>query len=141
MATGFIVAAPASGSGKTTLTLGLLRHFRNAGVAVAAFKVGPDFIDPAFHEAASGRQCYNLDVWAMREETVGAVIDAACEGAELVIGEGAMGLFDNLTDKDLEAIRRFIEEIDVDVTNEDLRELVEKHWPWLLPKLSPPTQQ
>jgi hypothetical protein len=51
---------------------------------------------------------------------------------------GAMGLFDNLTDKDLEAIRRFIEEIDVDVTNEDLRE---KHWPWLLPKLSPPTQQ
>jgi hypothetical protein len=54
---------------------------------------------------------------------------------------GAMGLFDNLTDKDLEAIRRFIEETDVDVTNEDLRELVEKHWPWLLPKLSPPTRQ
>ncbi len=98
MATGFIVAAPASGSGKTTLTLGLLRHFRNAGVAVATFKVGPDFIDPAFHEAASGRLCYNLDIWAMREETVGAVIDAACEGAELVIGEGAMGLFDGAPD-------------------------------------------
>jgi hypothetical protein len=52
-----------------------------------------------------------------------------------------MGLFDNLTDKDLEAIRRFIEETDVDVTNEHLRELVEKHWPWLLSKLSPPTRQ
>ena len=50
-----IIAAPASGSGKTVLTLALLRHLRNAGTAVSSFKTGPDYIDPAFHAAASGR--------------------------------------------------------------------------------------
>ena len=60
-----IVAAPASGSGKTLVTLGLLRALRRTGAAVASFKVGPDSIDPAFHAAASGRACVNLDLWAI----------------------------------------------------------------------------
>ncbi len=94
MARGLIIAAPASGSGKTVLTLALLRHFRNAGVAVASVKVGPDYIDPAFHAAASGAPCLNIDAWAMRADTLGAVAARAGGGAELVIGEGVMGLFD-----------------------------------------------
>ncbi|MGH6661215.1 MAG: cobyrinate a,c-diamide synthase, partial [Rhodospirillales bacterium] len=64
-----VIAAPASGSGKTTLTLGLLRHLAKAGRRVASAKAGPDYIDPAFHAAATGRPCLNLDAWAMREET------------------------------------------------------------------------
>lgn len=98
MVPGLIIAAPASGSGKTTLTLGLLRHLRDQGVAVASLKIGPDYIDPAFHAAAGGRPCRNLDLWAMRGPTLAAVIDATMAGAELVIAEGVMGLFDGAPD-------------------------------------------
>jgi cobyrinic acid a,c-diamide synthase len=91
---GLLLAAPASGSGKTTLTLALLRRLRNDGVAVASVKAGPDYIDPAFHHAASGRPCVNLDGWAMRPQTLAAALTVAGEGAELILGEGVMGLFD-----------------------------------------------
>lgn len=91
---GLIIAAPASGSGKTLLTLGLLRYLRDAGVAVASAKVGPDYIDPRFHEAASGRACVNLDLWAMRSETLAGNLGLAVASTELVICEGVMGLFD-----------------------------------------------
>ena len=93
-ARGLIVAAPASGSGKTVLTAALLRALARRGHAVAAFKAGPDYIDPAFHAAASGRPCHNLDPWAMRPPTLAATLASACRGASLVIGEGVMGLFD-----------------------------------------------
>lgn len=94
MTSGLIVAAPASGSGKTLVTLALLRHLREAGVAVGSAKVGPDYIDGAFHRAAGGRPCFNLDTWAMRPETFKAIVGRAGEGAELVLAEGVMGLFD-----------------------------------------------
>lgn len=94
MTRGLVIAAPASGSGKTVFTLGLLRHLAAAGRAVASCKAGPDYIDPAFHAAASGRPCRNLDIWAMRRETLDAEISAAGREAELVICEGVMGLFD-----------------------------------------------
>ncbi|GAB4367366.1 MAG: cobyrinate a,c-diamide synthase [Kiloniellaceae bacterium] len=91
---GLLLAAPASGSGKTTLTLALLRSQRDAGLAVSSLKVGPDYIDPAFHRAASGRPCLNLDGWAMRPETLAGALAQAGEAAELILGEGVMGLFD-----------------------------------------------
>jgi cobyrinic acid a,c-diamide synthase len=89
--TGLIVAAPASGSGKTTITLGLLRALRRRGIDVASAKIGPDYIDPAFHAAATGRPCPNFDSWAMRPETLAA---ARPSDANLVVAEGVMGLFD-----------------------------------------------
>ncbi len=95
---GLIVAAPSSGSGKTVVTLALLRALRNRGVAVGALKVGPDYIDPAFQAAAAGRPCYNVDPWAMRAETLQAVRTRAAAGAETVIAEGVMGLFDGAAD-------------------------------------------
>ncbi len=94
MTRGLIIAAPASGSGKTLVTLGLLRHLRRAGIAVASAKVGPDYIDGAFHRAAGGRPCFNLDTWAMRPKTLRAIIGRAGEGAEVLVAEGVMGLFD-----------------------------------------------
>ena len=97
-APGLIIAAPASGSGKTVVTLALLRALRAAGVAVASFKAGPDYIDPTFHARASGRRCLNLDSWAMRIETLAGLTDDLARDAGLVIGEGVMGLFDGAVD-------------------------------------------
>jgi cobyrinic acid a,c-diamide synthase len=91
---GLILAAPASHSGKTTLTLALLRHFRRRGMAIVSAKSGPDYIDAAFHGAASGTPCLNLDAWAMRRETIAALVASLEREAELVLCEGAMGLFD-----------------------------------------------
>jgi len=91
---GLLIAAPASGSGKTVLTLALLRHLRARGLRVGSLKVGPDYIDPAFHAAASGRACLNLDPWAMRPATLAALAARAGAGADILIGEGVMGLFD-----------------------------------------------
>ena len=97
-AAGVIVAAPGSGNGKTTITLALLRAFRRQGLAVASFKIGPDYIDPAFHARASGRACPNLDAWAMRIETLAGLADRLIEQSDLVLGEGVMGLFDGAAD-------------------------------------------
>lgn len=95
---GLLIAAPSSGSGKTTVTLGLMRALRNRSVAVAPGKAGPDYIDPAFHTAASGKACLNYDPWAMRPDFLRA--NAACQaaGGEVLIVEAMMGLFDGAMD-------------------------------------------
>lgn len=89
---GFVIAAPNSGAGKTMITLGLLRAFRKRGLRVVSAKSGPDYIDPQFHKAASGSECVNLDAWAMSSEQLTGL--AARQDGELLIVEGAMGLFD-----------------------------------------------
>jgi len=91
---GFLIAAPASGSGKTATTLALLRAFQRHGRTVGSFKVGPDYIDPAFHAAASGRPCFNLDPWGMRPQTIAFNLRALSTDTDLIVGEGVMGLFD-----------------------------------------------
>jgi cobyrinic acid a,c-diamide synthase len=95
-ARGLIVAAPASGSGKTTVTLGLLAALKRRGIAVNAAKVGPDYIDPAFHAAATGAACINLDSWAMPPALLDALAGEAAGDAELLVIEGVMGLFDGV---------------------------------------------
>lgn len=92
---GVMVSAPSSGTGKTTVMLGLLRAFAEDGLAVQPFKSGPDYIDPAFHRAASGRASFNLDTWAMGDGLLDAVAGQAA-GADLCVGEGSMGLFDGV---------------------------------------------
>lgn len=87
---GLIVGAPRSGSGKTTITLAILAALRRRGVAVRAAKSGPDYIDPAFHAAATGLPCPNLDSWAMPPALIGSLIG----GDGVLVVESAMGLFD-----------------------------------------------
>ena len=87
---GIILSAPSSASGKTTITLGLLRALKIAGIPVRSAKSGPDYIDPRFHAAASGAECFNLDAWAMSPDSIRML----ASGAIPLIIEGAMGLFD-----------------------------------------------
>ncbi len=89
---GLILAAPSSGAGKTVVTLGLLRALRRQGVDICSAKSGPDYIDPAFHAAATGKPCVNLDAWAMPPEALRAMAHRQHSGLLLI--EGAMGLFD-----------------------------------------------
>ncbi len=96
MTAALIVSAPRSGAGKTTMTLGLLAALRQRGVRVRAAKAGPDYIDPAFHAAASGAASLNLDSWAMRPALLDALVAQAARDADLVVIEGAMGLFDGV---------------------------------------------
>ncbi len=92
---GLMISAPASGTGKTMLMLGLLSALRRRGMAVQPFKSGPDYIDPAFHAAASGRASFNLDAWAMQPGRIIAHVTGQPD-ADLILAEGSMGLFDGV---------------------------------------------
>lgn len=91
-----IIGAPRSGSGKTSVTIGLLRAFARRGVRVRGAKTGPDFIDPGFHEAATGLPGLNLDSWAMEPDLLRHLARAQAQDAELLLIESAMGLFDGI---------------------------------------------
>jgi cobyrinic acid a,c-diamide synthase len=93
---GLVVAAPRSGSGKTSVTLGLIAALRRRGLTVAAAKAGPDYIDTAFHAAATGRGGVNLDTWSMRAGLLDALAARQSEGADVLVVEGLMGLFDGV---------------------------------------------
>ena len=91
-----IVAAARSGAGKTIVTLALLAALRRRGVKVRAAKSGPDYIDTAFLAAAAGVPALNLDSWAMPPTLLDGLVAEAGADAELVLIEGAMGLFDGV---------------------------------------------
>jgi cobyrinic acid a,c-diamide synthase len=93
-----VVAATRSGSGKTTIAAGLLAAFRRRGVRARAAKVGPDFIDPTYHAAASGHPCRNLDPWISGLDSMGPLAGRAADGGQLLVVEGVMGLFDGAAD-------------------------------------------
>jgi len=93
-ARGVIIAAPRSGAGKTTVTLGLLAALKRRGMAVRAAKAGPDYIDPAFHAAATGARGFNLDTWAMPTPLLDWLVAETARNCELLVIEGVMGLFD-----------------------------------------------
>ena len=89
-----LIAAPGSGSGKTLLTCALLRLFQRKGIRAAAFKCGPDFIDPMFHKKVLGTPSRNLDLYLAGEEGVRRSFAAGCESAQIAVIEGVMGYFD-----------------------------------------------
>lgn len=94
MANGLIIAAPSSGSGKTLVTMGLLGALKNMGVKAVSAKTGPDYIDASFHALTTGQVASNLDPWAMSIDQLKARAQRAVDGADLLIIEGVMGLFD-----------------------------------------------
>lgn len=91
---GIVVAAASSGSGKTTVTLGLLAALKRRGLAIASFKVGPDFIDPGHHTQITGTVSRNLDGWMLSKDYNRACLETSARGADIVVIEGVMGLYD-----------------------------------------------
>ncbi|MBE7209704.1 MAG: cobyrinate a,c-diamide synthase [Gluconacetobacter diazotrophicus] len=94
--TGLVIAAPRSGSGKTTVSLMLLGALRRRGLDVRAAKCGPDYVDPAFHAAATGHPSLNLDSWSMPPAQLDRTVADAVADGELLVVEAAMGLFDGV---------------------------------------------
>ena len=97
-----LIAAPGSGSGKTLLTCALLRLLGRRGIRAAAFKCGPDFIDPMFHKKVLGTPSRNLDLYLAGEDGVRRSFAAGCTGAQIAVIEGVMGYFDGTGASDME---------------------------------------
>jgi cobyrinic acid a,c-diamide synthase len=89
-----VIAGTHSGVGKTTVATGLMAALRRRGDRVAPAKVGPDFIDPGYHALATGRVPRNLDGWICGEDRVAPLAAKAADGADMLVVEGVMGLFD-----------------------------------------------
>ena len=95
-----IVAGDRSGVGKTTITLAILAYLAQQGNKVQSFKVGPDYIDPMFHQAATGLPCRNLDPVLTSPSYVQACFSRHAQNANWAVIEGVMGLFDGISDVD-----------------------------------------
>ena len=89
-----IIAGTQSGVGKTTIVTGLLAAIKQQGLNVQSYKVGPDYIDPGYHQLASGKVAHNLDTWLVPTDKVVPIFAKTAAGNDLVIVEGVMGLYD-----------------------------------------------
>lgn len=92
---GILISGLSSNSGKTIITASILRILYNRGINVRGFKVGPDYIDTAYHEIATNKKAYNIDMWSMRDSTINDIFNI---DGDFGIVEGVMGLFDGAAD-------------------------------------------
>jgi cobyrinic acid a,c-diamide synthase len=91
---GFLIAGTSSGVGKTTVTLAITAALRRRGLTVQPFKGGPDFLDTGHHTRIAGRTARNVDTWMLSAQANRDVVRHASHGADVLLVEGMMGLFD-----------------------------------------------
>lgn len=89
-----IISAVSSSAGKTTISMGVMAALKKRGYHVAPFKVGPDYIDPMFHEKAAGSACNNLDHYMMGESGIEKIYNRGTSQSDAAVIEGVMGLYD-----------------------------------------------
>ncbi|GAA0832024.1 MULTISPECIES: cobyrinate a,c-diamide synthase [Marinomonas] len=88
------LTAPASNQGKTTITAALARYFTKQGKVVRVFKTGPDYLDPQILAQASQQPVEQLDIWMAGDDYCQDRLYQAAKVADLILVEGAMGMFD-----------------------------------------------
>lgn len=93
---GFYISATKKSSGKTVISLGLGAALTQSGFTVQAYKKGPDYIDPMWHQAATGRACFNLDFFTQSYDEIDHTFDNNRISADVVYVEGNKGLFDGV---------------------------------------------
>src|SRR5512134_2762164 len=91
-----MVSATHKSSGKTTIAIGLVHALRERGLAVQTFKKGPDYIDPMWLTAASGRRCRNLDPYLSDTAEYRGAFRRHAATADVSVVEGNKGLYDGL---------------------------------------------
>jgi cobyrinic acid a,c-diamide synthase len=94
-----VIGGTHSGVGKTSVAIGIMGALARRGGKVQGFKIGPDFLDTSFHTAVTGRPSRNLDSWMIPRKKIPLIFASGCEGADVAIIEGVMGIFDGIDGK------------------------------------------
>lgn len=89
-----VIAATNSGAGKTTIVTGILAAMKSKGYNVQSYKIGPDYIDPGYHQLASEKPGHNLDTWLVPATKINEIFTRTAESSDIAIIEGVMGLYD-----------------------------------------------
>ncbi len=108
---GVIISGTTSGVGKTTIVMAVIYGLQKKGYKVQPFKIGPDYIDPSYHNAIAKKSSKNLDVWLMGKQGIFESFFNSTKDSEFAVLEGVMGLFDGLSGKNNYASTAHISEI------------------------------
>ena len=94
-----MIAGTNSGCGKTTITCAVMQALVNRGMRVSAFKCGPDYIDPMFHESVIGADPHNLDAWFCEGKMLRRILTDGSSDSDISLIEGVMGFYDGVCGK------------------------------------------
>jgi cobyrinic acid a,c-diamide synthase len=108
---GIVIAGTNSGVGKTTISMAIMHGLERRGYKIQPFKIGPDYIDPSYHNIITRRKSRNLDVWLMGKQGLIESYSENSTNADLAVLEGVMGLYDGISGKNNFASTAHVSEV------------------------------